>query len=68
MRRAAGRVTFEDIRSAGLRRWDGRLRITTDWINVFHVSIYSIFSCVVLICRPGTRAVLAYRRLSGLST
>lgn len=38
MRRIQGRVTRDDIRSAGLRRWDGRARITTDWVNVFHVS------------------------------
>ena len=36
-RRAHGRVTKEDIRSAGLRRWNGRSRITTDWFNLFHV-------------------------------
>lgn len=37
MRRVQGRVTGNDIRSAGLRRWDGRARVTTDWINIFHV-------------------------------
>ncbi|KAJ9615745.1 hypothetical protein H2200_001822 [Cladophialophora chaetospira] len=36
MRRVQGRVTRDDIRSAGLRRWDGRGRVTTDWINIFH--------------------------------
>ncbi|KIW83507.1 hypothetical protein Z517_02752 [Fonsecaea pedrosoi CBS 271.37] len=36
MRRIQGRVTRDDIRSAGLRRWDGRARVTTDWVNLFH--------------------------------
>ena len=37
MRRVQRRVTRDDICSAGLRRWDGRGRLTTDWINIFHV-------------------------------
>ncbi|KAK6383522.1 hypothetical protein LTS17_002814 [Exophiala oligosperma] len=55
MRRAAGRVTFEDIRSAGLRRWDGRLRITTDWINVFHEPelCWPTGDCLVYLREPG---------------
>ncbi len=39
MRRGQGRVTRDDIRSAGLRRWDGRGRVTTDWVNIFHVCL-----------------------------
>lgn len=39
MRRVQGRVTRDDVRSAGLRRWDGRSRVTTDWVNIFHVSL-----------------------------
>lgn len=38
MRRGQGRVTRDDVRSAGLRRWDGRSRVTTEWVNIFHVS------------------------------
>lgn len=37
MGRHQGRITKEDIKEAGFRRWDGHRRITTDWINVFHV-------------------------------
>ena len=37
MGRLQGRITKEDIREAGFRRWDGRQRVTTDWINLFHV-------------------------------
>ena len=41
-----GRVTRDDIRSAGLRRWDGRGRVTTDWVNIFHVCrpFYNLFA------------------------
>lgn len=46
MRRVQGRVTRDDIRSAGLRRWDGRSRITVDWVNIFHVSSSIICPCV----------------------
>lgn len=31
-------MTRDDVRSAGLRRWDGRSRVTTEWVNIFHVS------------------------------
>ncbi|KAK5941380.1 hypothetical protein PMZ80_006658 [Knufia obscura] len=34
-KRLHGRITKEDIRSAGLRRWNGRSRITTDWFNLY---------------------------------
>ena len=37
MGRRQGRITKEDIQDAGFRRWDGRHRITTDWVNVFNV-------------------------------
>ena len=36
-KRLHGRITKEDIRSAGLRRWNGRSRITTDWLNLYQV-------------------------------
>ncbi|RMZ84598.1 hypothetical protein DV737_g1155, partial [Chaetothyriales sp. CBS 132003] len=31
-----GRITRQDIVEAGFRRWDGRHRVTTDWLNVFN--------------------------------
>lgn len=37
MGRLQGRITKEDIREASFRRWDGRQRITTDWVNLFFV-------------------------------
>ena len=37
MGRLQGRITKEDIKGAGFRRWDGQRRITTDWINIFFV-------------------------------
>lgn len=40
--RPHGRVTKEDIRSAGLRRWDGRARITQDWLNLYQVCRISV--------------------------
>ncbi|RMZ89215.1 hypothetical protein DV736_g3544, partial [Chaetothyriales sp. CBS 134916] len=30
------RITRQDIVDAGFRRWDGRHRVTTDWLNVFN--------------------------------
>ncbi|KIW19984.1 hypothetical protein PV08_00559 [Exophiala spinifera] len=55
MRRVAGRVTSDDIRSAGLRRWDGRLRVTTDWINLFHEPelCWPTGDCLVYLREPG---------------
>jgi hypothetical protein len=44
MEHVRSRVAHQDIRSAGLKRWDGRRRITTDWVNIFHV-------CIIAICR-----------------
>lgn len=38
MGRLQGRITKEDVREAGLRRWDGLSRVTTDWVNLFLVS------------------------------
>lgn len=40
--RLHGRVTKEDIRSAGLRRWDGRARVTQDWLNLYQVRRVSV--------------------------
>ncbi|RMD39423.1 hypothetical protein DV735_g5699, partial [Chaetothyriales sp. CBS 134920] len=36
MGRRLGRITRQDIVDAGFRRWDGRHRVTTDWLNVFN--------------------------------
>ncbi|KIW91981.1 uncharacterized protein Z519_06963 [Cladophialophora bantiana CBS 173.52] len=55
MRRIQGRVTRDDIRSAGLRRWDGRARITTDWVNLFHEPelCWPTGDCLVYLREPG---------------
>ncbi|KAJ9500540.1 hypothetical protein H2202_003756 [Exophiala xenobiotica] len=55
MRRTSGRVTRDDIRSAGLRRWNGRARITTEWINVFHEPelCWPTGDCLVYLREPG---------------
>ncbi|ETI25894.1 hypothetical protein G647_02671 [Cladophialophora carrionii CBS 160.54] len=55
MRRLQGRVTRDDIRSAGLRRWDGRGRVTTDWINIFHEPelCWPTGDCLVYLREPG---------------
>lgn len=37
MGRLQGRITKEDVKDAGFRRWDGKQRITTDWVNLFFV-------------------------------
>lgn len=38
MKGSHSRMFRDSVRSAGLRRWDGKARMTTDWINLFHVS------------------------------
>ncbi|KAL2444222.1 hypothetical protein ABEF95_015964 [Exophiala dermatitidis] len=55
MRRIQGRVTRDDIRSAGLRRWDGRARVTTDWVNLFHEPelCWPTGDCLVYLREPG---------------
>ncbi|KAK5056105.1 hypothetical protein LTR84_012658 [Exophiala bonariae] len=55
MRRVQGRVTRDDVRSAGLRRWDGRSRTTTDWINIFHEPelCWPTGDCFVYLREPG---------------
>ncbi|KAK4942334.1 hypothetical protein LTR10_017941 [Elasticomyces elasticus] len=55
LRRVQGRVTRDDIRSAGLRRWDGRARVTTDWVSLFHEPelCWPTGDCLVYLREPG---------------
>ncbi|KAI1627414.1 hypothetical protein EDD37DRAFT_260887 [Exophiala viscosa] len=55
LRRVHGRVTRDDIRSAGLRRWDGRARVTTDWVSLFHEPelCWPTGDCLVYLREPG---------------
>ncbi|KIX06624.1 uncharacterized protein Z518_04600 [Rhinocladiella mackenziei CBS 650.93] len=55
MNRIGARVNRDRIRSAGLRRWDGRARITTDWVDLFHEpELYWLTGdCLVYLHEPG---------------
>ncbi|EXJ78307.1 hypothetical protein A1O3_09468 [Capronia epimyces CBS 606.96] len=77
MRRTQGRVTGDDIRSAGLRRWDGRARVTTDWINLFHEPelCWPTGDCLVYLREPGQssrgpafRVHTAFLKVKGFET
>lgn len=62
LRRLHGRITKEDIRSAGLRRWNGRSRVTTDWFNLFHVGyICTMYSQANQLTPAGARIVFSNR-------
>jgi len=45
MGRIHGRITREDIKEAQCRRWNGRSRVTTDWINLYHVGRAVTYLC-----------------------
>ena len=46
MGRVNGRITRQDVQAAGLRRWDGRNRVTTDWVNIFYVCCRLLGECI----------------------
>ncbi|EXJ88364.1 hypothetical protein A1O1_05294 [Capronia coronata CBS 617.96] len=77
MRHTQGRVTGEDIRSAGLKRWDGRARVTTDWTNLFHDPelCWPTGDCLVYLREPGQssrgpafRVHTAFLRIKGFDS
>ncbi|RVX74638.1 hypothetical protein B0A52_01764 [Exophiala mesophila] len=55
MKSSHSRMFRDSVRSAGLRRWDGKARITTDWINLFHEPelCWPTGNCLVYLREPG---------------